>query len=159
MGMRKRSIVIGILVMFLIGIIGVNVSYAGQKGGFHCGKGKGRQDGLKLKLLSQVHRAITNQEELGLSDEQVKKLKDLKITTKKDLVKKQGDIDIVAIDIKAELGEDTIDLAGIDKLIDQKYDLKKSKTKALVKAYADFKKVLTAEQSKKFKTLCYKSQR
>mgnify|MGYP000282824940 CR=1 FL=1 len=60
---------------------------------------------------------------------------------------------MLKIDIKAKLWEDTIDKKGINKLIDKKYELKKEKAKALVDAYAQFKKILTEEQNKALKTI------
>ena len=89
----------------------------------------------------------------NISDEQVKKIKGLKVSTKKDLIRKKADIDIVALDIKSALWEDEVDLATVNALIDRKYDLKKEKAKSLVAAYAALKGILTEEQRDKLKTL------
>jgi Spy/CpxP family protein refolding chaperone len=104
---------------------------------------------LKAKFFHKVHMAVNNQEELGLTDEQYEKIKTLKTETKKDLIRREAEIDIIGIDIKCKLQEDTIDTKSINKLIDQKYELKKAKSKALVSALATFKNILTEDQKKK----------
>ena len=116
---------------------------------------KSRHHGYDLdkKFFQKVHLALKNQEELGLSDEQYENLKKLKMNTKKDLIKRQAEIDIVSVDIKGKLYEDPIDTGNINKLIDQKYELKKSKSKALVEAFAAFKNILTEDQKNKLREI------
>ena len=118
------------------------------------GKGKGCSKGLDDKIIYKAMAMIKSQEELGLSDEQVAKIKDLKYGVKKELVKKTAEIDILKIDIKAMLYGDTVDVAAIDPLIDKKYEIKKAKAKYLVAKYAELKDMLTEEQTKELKTLC-----
>jgi Spy/CpxP family protein refolding chaperone len=62
----------------------------------------------------------------------------------------------LAVDIKAEMWKDPMNVDKINKLIDQKYDLKKEKTKIIVKAYDDIKNILTADQKAKLKDVCAK---
>jgi len=113
--------------------------------------------GLDTKNFDKVRRALKSQEELGISDEQYEKLKTLKTNTKKDIIKRKAEIDIIGVDIKSKLGEDTIDTKSINKLIDQKYELKKARAKALVEAYAAFQNILTDDQKKKLKGISHKS--
>lgn len=120
------------------------------------GKMKSGHGDFSQKFYKKAMMIIKNQEELGLSDEQVEKIKDLKISTKKDLIRKKAEIDILALDIKASMWEDTIDLDAVNALIDKKYEIKKEKAKALVAACAVLKSTLTADQKKKMKSLCRK---
>ena len=101
---------------------------------------------------------LKNKEELGLSDKQVGKIKDLKVNTKKNLIRKNAEIEILAIDIKAGLWKDTVDSAMLGKLIDKKYEIKKEKAKSTVNAYAALKNILTKGQKEKLKGL-YKSRK
>ena len=55
------------------------------------------------------------------------------------------------------MGEDTMDTAAINALIDKKYELKKEKTKNTIKALSDIQAMLTAEQKKTLKGLCMTS--
>lgn len=145
--MKRIAVLIIILSCFL-----VTSAYADSRE-------KSRHHGYSLdtKIFHKVRLALKNQEELGISDEQYEKLKTLKANTKKDLIKRKAEIDIIGVDIKSKLGEDTIDTKSINKLIDQKYELKKAKAKALVEAYAAFQNILTDDQKKKLKGISHKN--
>jgi Spy/CpxP family protein refolding chaperone len=103
--------------------------------------------------------AIKMQDELGLSEEQVKKIKGLKVKTKKELIQQKAEIDIIEVDINSEIWEDIVDIKTVDKLVDKKYDLKKAKAKTSIKAYAALKSILTGEQNKQLAELCKKGTR
>jgi len=109
--------------------------------------------GLEKKILCKLHSAMANQDALGLAADQIGKIKHLKISLKKDLIKRKAEIDIIGIDIKSKLSEDKLDKEGINNLIDQKYELKKAKTKALIDACAEMRNILTAEQREKLKKI------
>ncbi len=156
---KMRILVIAALVM-AVGLMGT-AAFAnhGGKGGYQCAKGKGS---LEEKISDKAHFLMKNQEELGLSDAQIAQVKDLKMNTKKDMIKRDAEIEILALDIKSALYGDTIDTKAVNTLIDKKYDLKKEKTKVLVGAYAALKEILTKEQKEKMKDLwkkCEKGQR
>jgi hypothetical protein len=144
--MKRIAVLIIILSCFLI-----TSAYADSRE-------KSRHHGYSLdtKFFDKVRLALKNQEELRISDEQYEKLKTLKTNTKKDLIKRKAEIDIIGVDIKSKLWEDAIDTKSINKLIDQKYELKKAKTKALVEAYAAFQNILTDDQKKKLKGISRK---
>ena len=146
--MKKKNLAICSLVLVLCFVLCSSAALAkdaGRKG----------EDGFSLerKVLRKLGMVIRYQEDLGLTDEQVAQIRDLKVSVQKDLVKKQADIKLLAIDIKTALAEDTIDTKAVGKLIDKKYAVKKDKAMVLVKAYAELKKMLTDEQQKKFKTI------
>ena len=114
-------------------------------------KGKEHKMDFEKKFYSKAHMVLENSEELGLSDEQVKKVKELKMSTMKDLIKKNAEIEVLAIDIKAEMWADSINVNAVNKLVDKKYDLKKEKTKSLIAACVSLKDILTKEQKEKMK--------
>ena len=117
------------------------------------GKSKGYNKGWESKIFYKAHFMIKNQDELGLSDEQVKKIKELKLAAKKELIDRKAKIEILGVDIKGLLYKDPINLEAINALIDQKYEIKKAKTKYIVQTYANLKNILTDEQKAKLKTL------
>ncbi len=122
-----------------------------------CPKGKcsGQGCGFEKKLFSKLHLVLVHQEKLELTDEQVGKIKQLKMSTKKDLIKREAEIDLITVDIKTKVCEDNICLKSIGKLIDKKYDLKKEKAKALVGVFAELKNILSDEQKKQLgKIVC-----
>lgn len=120
---------------------------------FHPGKSEGHHKGFGEKLSLKAHLILKNEEELGLSDEQVGKVKALTLKNKKDLIMQEAEIEVLSLDIKSKTWGDEIDTSAINKLIDQKYELKKAKAKSSVEAYAELKKVLTDEQKAKLKAL------
>ena len=145
--MKRTTVLIIILSCFL-----VTQTYADSHK-------KSRHDGygLDTKFFHKVQQTLANQEELGISDAQYEKIKTLKVNLKKDLIKRKAEIELISVDIKSKLWEDTIDKEGIYKLIDQKYELKKAMAKALVEACATFKGILTDDQNKKLKGILKKS--
>ena len=147
--MMKKGIAVAAIIILAIGIL-TPYGYAD-----HCPmmKGGGQKDGLEEKFCHKAHFILENEEDLGLSDEQIGKIKDLKLETRKDLIKKDAEIETLALDIKAKLSEDVIDTKSAGELIDRKYELKKEKAKAIVEAIASLKNTLTEEQRKKLKGL------
>ena len=142
--MRKRFILIACLVCFSL----LTSQVYAEQGRMKAGHGD-----MEGQFCQKAMLIVKNQEELGLSDEQVKKIKDLKLATKKEMIRKKAEIDVLALDIKAGLWEDEIDVAALNGLIDRKYELKKGKAKSLVAAYASLKSMLTKEQHEALKSL------
>tara|TARA_B100000315_G_C14311680_1_gene466665 strand:+ start:224 stop:679 length:456 start_codon:yes stop_codon:yes gene_type:complete len=144
--MNKKFVVIVFSILFLLTSMCLIDAYGD-------GTTKKHKKGLEKKVLWKAHFFLKNQDELKLSDEQMRQIKDLKVSVKKDLVKRKAEIDLIKIDIKSALYEETINTEAINKLIDQKYDLKRSKAKYLVSKYAALKSILTDEQAKEVKAL------
>ncbi len=104
-------------------------------------------------FFHKAHFILKNGKDLGLTEEQVKTIISLKMDTKKDLIKKKADIEVISVDILSELFEDKVDVKNVNKLIDQKYEAKKELAKSLVASYAKLKETLTEEQLKKLKDI------
>jgi hypothetical protein len=149
--MKRKLMIIALLVSVLtLSVMPLEV-YA-----FDHGKTKGQKGGhwdLEKKFSCKAHLILANKEKLGLSDGQVTKIKELKMKTKKGLIRKAAEIKILALDIKAAMWKDPINTSAVNKLIDKKYDLKKGKTKSLVGACAALKGILTKGQKEKMKGL------
>jgi Spy/CpxP family protein refolding chaperone len=105
------------------------------------------------KISMKMHAIMMNKEELKLSDKQISKIKTLKIETKKALIMKNAQIEVLAVDIKSGLWSDKIDVKNINKLIDKKYNIKKEKAKVLVSVCARIKKILSKEQVESLKEI------
>ena len=154
--MKKKLAVVTLVIFALIFNLMVLEVYARE-----CGKMKGHQMkghswNLEEKFSHKAGFILKNKEELGLSDKQVKKIKDLKIKTKKNLIEKKAEIDLLALDIKGEMWKEKFDVKAINKLIDKKYGLKAEKAKSLVNAYTALKGTLTKKQKEKMKGLMKK---
>ena len=146
--MVKKLVIFPLVVAFLMLSLAPGLAQAdGWK------KGRGYDKGLDEKIYFKAGFLMMNQEELGLSEKQVDQIKAIKMATKRELVKRDAEIDLVKLDIKEKMYEDKIDPAAIDPLIDRKYDLKKARAKYLVKQYAALKGVLTDEQQEKMRSV------
>lgn len=118
------------------------------------GKKKGRccQE-LEKKFDYKTRIIFKNRDELELSDKQVDKIKALKLKIEKDLIRKNAEIEIIALDLKALMSKEKVDLNAANKLIDEKYTFKKGKMKSLVAACVAIKEILTNEQKSKLKSI------
>lgn len=158
---REMFVTICLVTVFAFGVLSPSV-YAETHGAKQCPYAmqrdrkremKDTKDDLKSKILQKSQFILTNKDSLGLSDDQVSKIKDIKMKVKKDTIMQDAQIGVIKVDIKAKMWEDPLDLKALDKLIDQKYDAKKAKAKGLVSSYGALKNVLTDEQKSKMKDL------
>ena len=135
--MKRKFLVFPLVIFFLMFSL---VPYVAQAE--TCKKAKGHEKGIGTKIFCKKAKFIlNNQDELGLSDKQVKQIKDLRSTTKRELIKRDAEIALATFDIKEKLHKDKVDVTGTNPLIDKKHELKKAKEK-----YGSFKNVLLTEK-------------
>jgi hypothetical protein len=144
----KKFTIISLVAFFAIAV--PTLAYTGTD--CDCKKMK-HKDNIEKKVFKKLHVIMKNKDELKLSENQIAEIKKLKVNAKKDLIRKKAEIDVISVDIKSKLWDETIDVSGINKLVDQKYDLKKEKTKSLIAACAELKKILSKEQKEMLKEL------
>jgi len=106
------------------------------------------------KFFHFAHSILENYEELGLTDEDAKKIRELKIGTKKSLIRNTAEVELFTVDIIVKLHEDKPEISEINKLLDKKFDVKKAGMKKLIAAFIGIKKLLSKEQMKKMKAIC-----
>ena len=89
--MKRKYIAITSLMLILIlsYLVPAVHAYEGKKTKGHqyaydCKKTKGHQKDFGGKVFHKAHFLLKNKEELGLSDKQVKEIKDLKLKAKKE---------------------------------------------------------------------------
>ena len=114
---------------------------------------------MKTGCLSDLffhiaHHVWSDQQELNISDSDLKKIMELKVKTKKENIKDKAEIEGIAIDIFAALWDEKADAAAIDKLIDKKFDFKRESLKRIVRAYLTLKRTFSEDQLKKLKEIC-----
>lgn len=125
-----------------------------------CMMDKGSHGKMMMKMgkddmfFKKAHFILENASAIGLTDDQKTKIKAQKYAVKKSMIKKEADIELLALDIKEELWKDDINLNNLNALIDKKYAAKAEKAKELAGAYVNLKNILTKEQQKKLKDMC-----
>ncbi|MCK4994826.1 MAG: hypothetical protein KAS13_07280 [Candidatus Omnitrophica bacterium] len=138
--MEKRIILVIVCAMVLV--IACGDLYA-----FDSKSNKYGQEKSSSNFFKKSHQILKANEQLKLSDTQVEKIVEEKINAKKAVIRAEAEIMIISLDIKMGLKEDKVDLKLMNKLVDQKFELKKNKTKRLIGAYARIKSILTKEQN------------
>ncbi|MBD3296664.1 MAG: hypothetical protein GF392_04790 [Candidatus Omnitrophica bacterium] len=126
---------------------------AGDKAGYAAKKG------MEGRLFCKIKTMMVHQDELGLSEEQIKKIEALKFATKRELIRKKADIAMARVEICQKMSGDKIDIPEVESLVDLKYGYKSEKAKALVKSCANLRDILTVEQMKKFKKIWWASRK
>ena len=106
------------------------------------------------KFFHFAHSILENHEELGLSEESVKKVRDLKIGTKKSMIRNRAEVELLMVDVISSLYQEKPDISAINKLIDKKFDVKKAGMKKLIASFVAVKKLLSKEQIKQVKAIC-----
>ena len=106
------------------------------------------------KFFHFAHSILENHEELGLSEESVKKVRDLKIGTKKSMIRNRAEVELLMVDVISSLYQEKPDISAINKLVDKKFEIKKAGMKKLIAAFVGIKKLLSKEQIKQVKTIC-----
>jgi len=139
----RRHFLTAITVVLVFGLM-QSVSFADSKA---------QKKTFGEKLFKKVTMIYIYQDELDVSDKQIDQIKELKVDLKKELIGKKADMDLIKVDIFSLLYEEENDVEAIGKLIDQKYDIKKSKMKDIVKAYAKLKEILSKKQIEKFREI------
>lgn len=96
---------------------------------------------------------LANSDEIGLSEDQTKQIKAIKMEAKKDAIRTEAGMKIVMIDMMAKLHESPMDVAALEKMIDDVSVGMAETGKKAVQSLADLKGALTPEQMAKAKEL------
>ena len=86
-----------------------------------CGANRGGgESGCPIagKLMKKAGFLLKNADEIGLSDDQVEKIKTIKDMAKRDEIHGKADMEIFMMDLMEKLGEDKVDVEGINALLD-----------------------------------------
>ena len=148
----KKIFVIMIACMLVFSMVAES-SFAG---GCKTCKGKsnsksGDYDGIEGKFYKKAMYVLGEKEELGLTDKQIADIKSLKKKVMKDLIQKDADISTVAVEIKSMMWETPFDVDTVNKLVEEKYELKKTKTQYVISSIGKLNGILTKEQLKQLK--------
>lgn len=103
------------------------------------------------KIMKKAHFLLDKQQELGLSEEQVKNIKAIKMETKKAHIRQQAEMKIFHLDLKQKLSESEVDAEGLNAMMDSAAEGFATNGKASVASYIKLKAVLTPEQLAKAK--------
>ncbi len=146
----KKYLILAMTLVLTLGLM-QSVSFADK--GYRHGQKVYQKKSMKEKFFKKVLMIYLYEDELKVNDKQLDQIKELKVALKKDLIQKKADIDVIKVDIRPLLYEDEIDVDAVNKLIDQKHEIKKAKSKKVVESFAKLKKILTKEQMDKLRKI------
>ena len=112
------------------------------------GHGMGGHHGTAGHLIRGL---LGGAEEMGLTDEQIKKLKDIKLDLDRTRIQTEADIKIAEREARALIDQDGSSLSAIESKLKESAMKQVSLRVASVKARRDAMAVLTPEQSKRVK--------
>ena len=142
----SRKILTLFVLAALVVLFSVPTSYAMMRQKHPAGS---MQYGIKGSFFMSVQRILEKRDELGLSDEQVKKIKNLTAEVQKEMIKQDAEIKTLKVEINTLMWEAPLDTETANNLLAEKYKLAKDKAKYLVSAHDRLNKILTEEQLKK----------
>ena len=125
----------------------------GHGGGHGAGGGHGYGKGMMHSGTGHLIRHLLNHEKnLGLTAEQVAKLKDIQLNLDKARIKAEADIQIAERELKALTDNEQSDLAAIETKLRQSEDLQVGLRMTSIKTRRDVMGLLTPEQRAKEKS-------
>jgi Spy/CpxP family protein refolding chaperone len=124
----------------------------GHGGGGHSSMG-GYGAGMKHSGTGHLIRHLLEREqEIGLTAEQVAKLKEMQLNLDKTRIRTEADIQVAEREVKALTENEKSDLGAVEAKVKQSHDLQVGLRMVSIKAKRDVLGVLTAEQRAKEKT-------
>ena len=124
------------------------------KGG--CSRGEKSGCPIVGMFMKKAHFFLENKAKLGLSAEQVSKIKTMRTDMVKTMIRNKAEQQIFMLDMQSKLSEPDLDVEGMNAMIDQAMAGMSTGAKGSVAALAELKGVLTAEQMTKAKEILRK---
>jgi hypothetical protein len=130
--------------------------WSGKSGGEKCSlsmEKKHCQCPITDKFMKKAHFLLEHKSDMGLTDNQVKTLKELKLQMEKDSIRQNADRETFLLDLKSKLAEDKVNVEGANALIDENFATASAAAKSNLANYAKLKSLLTPDQVTKMKAL------
>lgn len=157
----KKQIILVSMMLLALAVPPAMANYEGGKcarSGHDCAQGScshGKESGCPIanKLMTKSEFYLKNADEIGLSEDQVKQIKAIKLEAEKDEVLGGAQMKVAFLDIESKMSTDPVDQESLNAVVDSLSAGMNQGAKKTIKLYADLKSVLTADQKKKAKTL------
>src|SRR4030042_5065488 len=124
----------------------------GMMGGM-MGMGRERMGRHKQWFQYGVTLMLRNADKLGLNDEQIRKLDNIKRKYSKDIIKQDAEMKIAEIDLGALLKESEINLSEVKEALKKVENFKTQIRYLRITAFVEARKILTDEQKNSLKKI------
>ena len=147
MSMYSRLAALGVAVLLWLPVPGHADSKEGMSKGLHSQQEGGLHQYVSHSFQSLIHHA----KDLGLSDEQVTKLKTLMGDYEKAKIRGEADIKLAEVDVQTLAHDDKADMAAIENAIRKSEAVHANLRIEGIKALRAAKAALTPEQQQKWR--------
>ncbi len=139
-----------------LGVSGVWANEPGYGKDGHAGGGHSSMGGYGMSMMHSstghlIRHLLKHEKEIGLTAEQVAKLKDMQLNLDKARIRAEADIQIAERELKALTDDEKSDLGAIESKLKQSEDLQIGLRMTSIKARRDVLGLLTPEQRAKEK--------
>lgn len=139
-----------------LGVAGAAANEYGYGKDGHAGGGHGAMGGHGMGMMHSstghlIRHLLKHEKEIGLSADQVAKLKEMQLNLDKTRIKSEADIQVAERELKALTDDEKSDLGAIEAKLKQSEDLQVSLRMASIKARREVLALLTPEQRAKEK--------
>jgi periplasmic protein CpxP/Spy len=156
---RQTIVTLAVASVFALSV-GVSSVWANEPGygtEGHGGSGHSSVGGHGKSMMHNstgqlIRHLLKHEKDLGLSAEQVTKLKDMQLNLDKTRIKSEADIQVAERELKSLTEEEKSDLGAIEAKLKQSADLQVALRMVSIKARRDVYALLTPEQRTKEKT-------
>jgi Spy/CpxP family protein refolding chaperone len=154
----RTIVTLGVASLFAL-TVGMSTAWANEPGygkeghgsGGHSSMG-GHGGGIMHNSTGQLIRhLLKHEQDIGLTAEQVTKLKDMQLNLDKVRIKTEADIQVAERELKALMEDEKLDLGAIEAKLKQSGDLQVGLRMTSIKARRDVYALLTPEQRVKEK--------
>lgn len=138
----------------------------GKTGGGQCSRGGGSccsgaqkdcagksECPMVSALLMQAYTALEYSKDLGLTDDQVNAIREIKMETKKFSIRMDAEMKIAKIDMKSKFKADKFDAEGLKKMVSDWAAKMPEGPNQMIDWYAKFRSTLNEDQWQKLKEL------
>jgi protein CpxP len=155
----RTLVTLGVASIFAL-TVGMSTAWANEPGYGKEGHGSGGHSSMGGHGGGMMHNStghlirhlLKHEQDIGLSAEQVTKLKDMQLNLDKVRIKTEADIQVAERELKALMEDEKLDLGAIEAKLKQSGDLQVGLRMTSIKARRDVYALLTPEQRVKEKT-------
>jgi len=155
----RTLVTLGVASVFAL-TVGMSTAWANEPGYGKEGHGSGGHSSMGGHGGGMMHNStghlirhlLKHEQDIGLTAEQVTKLKDMQLNLDKVRIKTEADIQVAERELKALMEDEKLDLGAIEAKLKQSGDLQVGLRMTSIKARRDVYALLTPEQRVKEKT-------
>jgi Spy/CpxP family protein refolding chaperone len=152
----RTIVTLGVASVFAL-TVGMSTAWANEPGYGHGGSGHSSMGGYGASMMHSstghlIRHLLKHEQDIGLTAEQVTKLKDMQLTLDKTRIKTEADIQVAERELKSLTEEEKSDLGAVEAKLKQSADLQVGLRMVSIKARRDVYALLTPEQRAKEKS-------